>query len=183
MVLRLKTRESKSPPGLLNACVNSLGCIFIASGRTIGAGWSSPVARQAHNLKVAGSNPAPATNDYSENPALQRGFSFVRNLPAHKATGVRQVIEGGWMAGIYSPDFNPIVTPLSSGSLSREWETTRSRGYEPDRTRRALMLEFEQFHSQGVGCKAVSTKRHAGDNGNDYFITNGYAGQILRQGP
>ena len=26
------------------------------------AGWSSMVARQAHNLKVAGSNPAPATN-------------------------------------------------------------------------------------------------------------------------
>jgi hypothetical protein len=26
------------------------------------AGWSSPVARQAHNLKAAGSNPAPATN-------------------------------------------------------------------------------------------------------------------------
>jgi hypothetical protein len=25
------------------------------------AGWSSPVARQAHNLEVAGSNPAPAT--------------------------------------------------------------------------------------------------------------------------
>ncbi|WP_207092531.1 hypothetical protein, partial [Rhizobium ruizarguesonis] len=23
--------------------------------------WSSPVARQAHNLKAAGSNPAPAT--------------------------------------------------------------------------------------------------------------------------
>jgi hypothetical protein len=26
------------------------------------AGWSSPVARQAHNLKVASSNLAPATN-------------------------------------------------------------------------------------------------------------------------
>jgi hypothetical protein len=26
------------------------------------AGWSSPVARQAHNLKVRGSNPLPATN-------------------------------------------------------------------------------------------------------------------------
>jgi hypothetical protein len=25
------------------------------------AGWSSPVARQAHNLKVIGSNPIPAT--------------------------------------------------------------------------------------------------------------------------
>jgi hypothetical protein len=30
-----------------------------------GAGWSSPVARQAHNLKVAGSNPAPATKKYT----------------------------------------------------------------------------------------------------------------------
>src|SRR4051794_27540069 len=27
----------------------------------ISAGWSSPVARQAHNLKVVGSNPTPAT--------------------------------------------------------------------------------------------------------------------------
>ncbi len=26
------------------------------------AGWSSPVARQAHNLKVVSSNLAPATN-------------------------------------------------------------------------------------------------------------------------
>ena len=29
-----------------------------------GAGWSSPVARQAHNLKAAGSNPAPATKQF-----------------------------------------------------------------------------------------------------------------------
>jgi hypothetical protein len=28
------------------------------------AGWSSPVARQAHNLKVRGSNPLPATIDF-----------------------------------------------------------------------------------------------------------------------
>ena len=34
-------------------------------GRELGAGWSSPVARQAHNLKVAGSNPAPATNFFT----------------------------------------------------------------------------------------------------------------------
>ena len=27
------------------------------------AGWSSPVARQAHNLKVVGSNPTPATTE------------------------------------------------------------------------------------------------------------------------
>ena len=32
------------------------------------AGWSSPVARQAHNLKVTGSNPVPATNTQTTTP-------------------------------------------------------------------------------------------------------------------
>ena len=32
------------------------------------AGWSSPVARQAHNLKAAGSNPAPATKSPKHSP-------------------------------------------------------------------------------------------------------------------
>ena len=44
MVLCLKARESRSLPGLKNTAA-------------INAGWSSLVARQAHNLKVAGSNP------------------------------------------------------------------------------------------------------------------------------
>ncbi len=38
------------------------------------AGGSSPVARQAHNLKVAGSNPAPATNLNPAHP--EQGFSM-----------------------------------------------------------------------------------------------------------
>ena len=37
------------------------------------AGWSSLVARQAHNLKVAGSNPAPATN-FSPSAVLCRVY-------------------------------------------------------------------------------------------------------------
>ena len=39
-----------------------------SDGYYIGAGWSSPVAREAHNLEVVGSNPAPAT--YMIKPAL-----------------------------------------------------------------------------------------------------------------
>ena len=66
MVLCLKARESRSPPGLPSALVSHSLSRHTARppalrGR-LGAGWSSPVARQAHNLKVAGSNPAPATN-------------------------------------------------------------------------------------------------------------------------
>src|SRR3984957_9892561 len=76
MVLRLKTRESRSLPGLpsiwnqraFKTLFTSQGPFTFWAGlhglvtRVLGdAGWSSPVARQAHNLKVAGSNPAPAT--------------------------------------------------------------------------------------------------------------------------
>ena len=41
---------------------------------SIDAGWSSPVARQAHNLKVTGSNPVPATNQ--SNPSSPRSAGF-----------------------------------------------------------------------------------------------------------
>ena len=37
-------------------------CFYSCCSGTV-AGWSSPVARQAHNLKVVGSNPTPATNN------------------------------------------------------------------------------------------------------------------------
>ena len=38
------------------------GGFLVSAEASLGAaGWSSPVARQAHNLKVVGSNPTPAT--------------------------------------------------------------------------------------------------------------------------
>ena len=61
MVLRQKTRESRSPPDLTTTPTP--------------AGWSSPVARQAHNLKAAGSNPAPAT----KNTSLIKDFKAEHN--------------------------------------------------------------------------------------------------------
>ena len=48
------------------------------------AGWSSPVARQAHNLKAAGSNPAPATN-YIKPHESKISWGFLRR-------GVEQLI-------------------------------------------------------------------------------------------
>ena len=46
---------------------------MLASRHNNSAGWSSLVARQAHNLKVAGSNPAPATKS-SRMPAAYRVY-------------------------------------------------------------------------------------------------------------
>ena len=56
MVLHLKVWESRSPPNLIRNAKHSLN-----DRNYPVAGWSSPVARQAHNLKVTGSNPVPAT--------------------------------------------------------------------------------------------------------------------------
>ena len=94
MVLCLKTRESRSSPGLQRTIKILFTITISTSGpkgrcsrfkinpihaKTITAGWSSPVARQAHNLKAAGSNPAPATKYTSERPKDYNGpwaFAF-----------------------------------------------------------------------------------------------------------
>src|SRR4051794_15797343 len=62
MVLQLKLRESRSPPGHPTGSQNT--------NHTTTAGWSSPVARQAHNLKVTGSNPVPASQGLSQKSSL-----------------------------------------------------------------------------------------------------------------
>src|ERR1700682_3475873 len=75
MVLCLKTWESRPLPGLRRAG----SCSF-------GAGWSSPVARQAHNLKVTGSNPVPATKQrrqVNDLAAFQFGFHCRNYLRQH----------------------------------------------------------------------------------------------------
>src|SRR6516164_7422236 len=56
MVLRLKPRKSRSPPGQEKTRHQTT-----PSHTTLTPRGSSPVARQTHNLKVVGSNPTPAT--------------------------------------------------------------------------------------------------------------------------
>src|ERR1700740_829662 len=79
MVLSLKRWKSRSSPGIEAGAHEKATRIknpFTRQGdpkgrpsafqrpphlETRDAGWRSPVARQAHNLKVVGSNPTPAT--------------------------------------------------------------------------------------------------------------------------
>ena len=46
------------------------------------AGWSSSVARWAHNPEVVGSNPAPATSNNSTKGSSQRALFAFPLLPA-----------------------------------------------------------------------------------------------------
>ena len=101
MVLCLKAWKSRSPPGIeasdSKGITHSLVKGLTFTGSPFGAskirhfaafekpslgsaGWSSPVARQAHNLKVVGSNPTPATtevlNSFNKNALLLTAGRF-----------------------------------------------------------------------------------------------------------
>ena len=97
MVLSLKRWKSRSSPGIAASeyGLNPFTCLaprgrlrlrsseaFALQGYIGGAGWSSPVARQAHNLKVTGSNPVPATNP---KPAAERSTASGR--PPRESVG------------------------------------------------------------------------------------------------
>src|SRR3546814_16438401 len=73
-------------------------CCFGDPARTVelvDAGWSSPVARQAHNLKVVGSNPTPATNKKARVHMGSRAFCLpnARRMkrPTDRPTGVGEL--------------------------------------------------------------------------------------------
>ena len=131
MVLTLKRWKSRASPGIaaggygkthshvrafVAECegplrpflrLNRGGCLYPASLGSGGAGWSSPVARQAHNLKVVGSNPTPATTM----APLRRGFCCPKS----------QSWEPGWLGtGIPSRAvLVPTSTDESLGDLLR----------------------------------------------------------------
>jgi hypothetical protein len=61
------------------------------------AGWSSPVARQAHNLKVVGSNPTPATTDsWDTRDGAPEGAPFALDAPPARKDQVSHLVPPGW---------------------------------------------------------------------------------------
>ena len=62
----------------------------------VDAGWSSPVARQAHNLKVVGSNPTPATNTGSQKQASSdpSKYQTPTNLPQIESETPTKKVDG-----------------------------------------------------------------------------------------
>ena len=103
MVLRLKTWESRSPPDLKRDA--SL------KNDTIGAGWSSPVARQAHNLKVTGSNPVPATKTSTNKTHRQSNSPFEGLARPHSGHGPPRTPSGSYPEASTCPLTVQILPP------------------------------------------------------------------------
>ena len=92
----------------------------------LGAGWSSPVARQAHNLKVTGSNPVPATKLTDPEPGPLTRTGFLRSGPP-RGTGLFRGREGRCCGAGEGADRQPhrflcqsnVITILPNGPRSR----------------------------------------------------------------
>ena len=121
------------------------------------AGWSSPVARQAHNLKAAGSNPAPATN--FKTLGQPRVFCFSRSLippaPVNTSAGRSRP-----RSAIPFPSINP---GPATATLPRPVSRKHAVGARPPEpvgkppTGRSRRREEADFHDVGVSCLRLVT--------------------------
>ncbi len=144
MVLRLKARESRSPPGP----PTTPHTIHVTTTPFPTAGWSSPVARQAHNLKVAGSNPAPATT-FTELPEQDANASG--RAPAAQGQHRRQIAPSTTRSTNPSPGRHH--DPGRSSRARASSAASRIRGSCSDvaQLRHLLPVELRQVRVQPHG--------------------------------
>jgi hypothetical protein len=93
----LAGRGSQAREGLLDSASREAASEALQAHFHSAAGWSSPVARQAHNLKVVGSNPTPATTKLS---CLQRFSSSVQLRHKRLCTSFGGLSAGALLAGM-----------------------------------------------------------------------------------
>ena len=200
MVLSLKRWKSRSPPGLVVG-VEGQEPIHFFTARFLGrvtrapdAGWSSPVARQAHNLKVTGSNPVPATSHYFTKPSWEtRGrlffvcfpwFALRRGCPARPVQcrwmPLRRFAFGGILRNMSLRPENlpPSTFPRSAAghanALAKKWPRRRvcSRCPQPTPIMMArVSRSLCRRRSLGgwIRRKRQDTRRRAGHDGVEYL--------------
>ena len=97
--------------------------VFCEGAQWFIAGWSSPVARQAHNLKVIGSNPIPATRYSTDKSVLIRKAAFgAAFLFPRIATGSPPHLQSPAMSSLQS-----VILPQTS--RLRRWRRLAARSW------------------------------------------------------
>ena len=158
MVLSPKRWKSRSSPGIeaggVGIC-SSLNPFTCQSPIPVVAGWSSPVARQAHNLKVTGSNPVPATNA-TANPSVPQDWRVSCVMSQHS---------GGKSEYGYGRPTSRAIAKYHRNS------TTHKHRPAPDEINRYLVRP-------GRKCRALPTASSTADRDAPWAIT--FRGGVLR---
>jgi hypothetical protein len=88
------------------------------------AGWSSPVARQAHNLKVIGSNPIPATKINKPLKTFLFSEAFVFNAGPRVIVQVAPALRAMNVSGLPSFGSTKMMSVGSRRGVSMDRKTT-----------------------------------------------------------
>ena len=131
-------------PFLLRPSIKHLIVFSVRRENVTIAGWSSLVARQAHNLKVVGSNPTPATN--VRKPRFRKGsrlFLFCNPLKRREFSSDRREFSaidsfrGFWASGLSTGLRSTSLTSQraapapKSGDLNRRPSSCKEPTAEP----------------------------------------------------
>ena len=92
---------------------DKLQAINIKKNKQLTAGWSSLVARQAHNLKVVGSNPTPATKMTN----TIRNITIIAHVDHGKTTLIDSLMK---QSGAFRENENIEERVMDSGELEKE---------------------------------------------------------------
>src|SRR5712671_700613 len=118
-------RDRSAPSGVGQI---RFGVGFLLGAQWFIAGWSSPVARQAHNLKVIGSNPIPATtfviihSPYRSNRRDGSSFSEEQSGWATAQVRLRASVTGPpRMTGGHPLSREHPETPVARALSAKEW--------------------------------------------------------------
>jgi hypothetical protein len=177
MVLSLKRWKSRSSPGieagaaphnlhqsitLMDPQKNPFTCPNLSRPQSAVAGWSSPVARQAHNLKVTGSNPVPATNTIElHTPPLGAALSFVAQLSLRRITHRRHGCSGVRVLRRHSALHRCRVAEAGRPSYQTNPLLSCVPGSPADRRDEAVPLSRLQWRQRS--CAALQDRLRAGE--------------------
>src|SRR5262249_37962254 len=134
------------------------------------AGWSSPVARQAHNLKVVGSNPTPATKI---SPLGQRssGLSRVRGRPAW-------CVRSEWTAAGTSSCAHPRWPRFRCARVGAKPKSSFDHSGEPTHAPRSRNGSWHFWHWAAAParkrervCRTISTPIPSTSSTRDFHVT------------
>ncbi len=122
------------------------------------AGWSSSVARRAHNPKVVGSNPAPATNSFVSVRLCKQSKADKRHQATARLEGDNS--DAGWSSSVARRAHNPKVVGSNPAPATKFFVSLRLRKQSKADKRHQATARLEGDNSDAGWSSSVARRAH-----------------------
>ncbi len=122
------------------------------------AGWSSSVARRAHNPKVVGSNPAPATNSFVSLRLCKQSKADKRHQATARLEGDNS--DAGWSSSVARRAHNPKVVGSNPAPATNSFVSLRLRKQSKADKHHQATARLEGDNSDAGWSSSVARRAH-----------------------